>query len=129
MSAESRGHPTLLERVRRQFRKIPDYRLKNKSYSLQDILMSGLAVFSLKCPSLLDFDRKKNDDCIKNNLQTLFGINKVPCDTHLRSTLDNVEPKHIRPAVVALIQELQRQMVLEEYRYLVKIKKHYITTV
>lgn len=51
--------------------------------SLVDCLMSGLAIFSLKFPSLLQFDKAKEEETIKHNLKSLYGVKKAPCDTQL----------------------------------------------
>ena len=80
--------------------------------------MSGLAVFALKCPSLLDFDEKRREKRVKHNLQQLYGVGQAPCDTQLRTVLDPVEAEDLRPATVEIIREVQRQGVLESYRYL-----------
>src|ERR1700733_13482036 len=88
----------LFTSVYRQFKKIPDPRkiISTSSMSFVDILMSGLAVFSLKFPSLLQYDKDRGT--IKDNLQTLFHVNQAPSDTYLRERLDELDPKFIRPA-------------------------------
>jgi hypothetical protein len=40
--------------LRNHFSTIPDHRSDDAGISLTDALMSGFAMFSLKCPSLLD---------------------------------------------------------------------------
>jgi hypothetical protein len=47
---------TLLALVRKDFQKIPDSRADNAKISLDDALMSALAMFQLKDPSLLALD-------------------------------------------------------------------------
>src|SRR4051812_39570878 len=76
--------PSLLERSRKQFSKVPDEVNSRSRISLVDCLMSGLAIFSLKFPSLLQFEEAWDDNIIRHNLQTLFGITRAPCDTYLR---------------------------------------------
>ena len=51
--------PALLGQIREDFGKIPDHRNGGQQFSLQDVLMSGLAVFGLKYPSLLKFDEQR----------------------------------------------------------------------
>jgi hypothetical protein len=53
--------PALLKKVRQSFEKIADYRKGKIDYSLPDVLMSGLAIFSLKYPSLLAFDNDQDN--------------------------------------------------------------------
>ena len=52
---------TLIATIYHQFKKIPDPRnLPNTSpISFTDVLMSGLAVFGLKFPSLLQYDQNR----------------------------------------------------------------------
>jgi len=47
-------------------------------------------------PSLLQFDKIKNEELVKANLQTLYGIDQAPSDTYLRERLDEVDPKALR---------------------------------
>ena len=77
--------------------------------------MSGLTVFSLKCPSLLQFDQQRRDPIVEYNLHTLYGVEQVPCDTQLRTILDPVDPRYLRPAFKAVFAQAQRGKVLEEY--------------
>jgi len=114
----------MLAKIRSIFDKIPELPkgpqgLKSK-ISLADCLMSALAVFGLKFPSLLQFDQGCNDDVIKHNLKTLYNIEGVPCDTYMRERLDEVNPQSIRPAFTAIFSLLQRGKVLEDYRFLGK---------
>ncbi len=90
--------PGLLAAMRLSFSAIKDPLKARASYSLVDCLMSGLAVFGLKCPSLLDFDEKRKDKCVVHNLKTLYGVEQAPCDTRLRERLDEVEPQVLQRA-------------------------------
>jgi len=107
----------MLKQVRSAFGKIVDT-CKGTGYSLSDVMMSGLAIFGLKYASLLQFDEKRTEPRIRANLARLYGVNQAPCDTQLRERLDEVEPEAIRPAFIALHQQLQRQKVLQDYNYL-----------
>jgi len=110
--------PALLGQIREDFGKIPDHRNGGQRFSLQDVLMSGLAVFGLKYPSLLKFDEQRNEERIRANLTSLYGVVQAPCDTQLRTVLDEVSPTELRAPFIHIHQQLQSQGVLEEYRYL-----------
>jgi RNase P protein component len=76
-------------------------------------------MFSLKYPSLLQFDQgTRQDDPVRHNLRTLYGVSEAPCDTQMRSILDPVEPRRLRPAFRALHSALQRGNALKDYAYL-----------
>jgi hypothetical protein len=63
----------LLTEVRNQFEKIPEHRHGRKVYSLPDVLMSGLAMFGLKYPSLLQFDHARQERTVKDK-RLLYGL-------------------------------------------------------
>jgi len=73
---------SLYETVRSGFGEIKDHRTENAEISLQDLLMSGFALFSLKDPSLLAFDARREEP---ENLHTVYGIEQIACDTYMRS--------------------------------------------
>lgn len=110
--------PGLLGTVRKSFRSILDARREGSPIPLADALMSGLAVFSLKYPSLLQFDRQRSNPAEAHNLRTLYGVEQAPCDTQMRELLDAVDPSSLRPAFKAIFSSVQRGKVLESYTYL-----------
>lgn len=112
--------PGLLSNVYNKFSKISDPRkfATNGTIPLIDHLMSGLAVFGLKCPSLLDYDRKRNDLAVVENLRDLYRVNSPPSDTYLRERLDEVNPQLLRPAFKRVFALAQRGKVLEEFAYI-----------
>ena len=58
----------LYSMVRARCDDIPDHRQPNSPISLPDALMSAVAMFVLKDPSLLAFDARRNDQNMKNPL-------------------------------------------------------------
>lgn len=110
--------PGLLNRARYSFDKIKNNIVRKINIPLSDCLMSGLAMFSLKYPSLLQFDKDRNEvERVKHNLKTLFKIEHAPSDTYMRERLDEVDPRHLQKTLDRLIAQLQRGKVLEQYRY------------
>ena len=107
----------LVRTVYHQFRKIQDPRplttSRADSISFTDVLMSGFAVFGLKFPSLLQYD--KNRLILDRNLCDLYHIHHPPSDTYLRERLDELDPKHIRPAFKKIFARLQRGKCLEAF--------------
>jgi hypothetical protein len=112
--------PGLISIIYQYFSTIPDPRefSKDVRISISDHLMSGLAVFGLKCTSLLDYDKKRSDDVIAQNLRDLYHVNHPPSDTYLRERLDVLDPDYIRPAFKKIFAAFQRGKGLEEFEYL-----------
>ena len=100
--------------VRNGFAHIPDARLSETDIALADALMAAFAMFSLKAPSLLAFDKER----VEGNLHTIYGIERVPCDTRMREMLDPVSPKVLRPVFKSIFRQLQRGKALEPMAFL-----------
>jgi hypothetical protein len=104
----------LFHLIRSGFATIPDPRCDDVDISLTDALMSAFAMFSLKAPSLLAFDKERAE----GNLHTIYGIEGVPCDTYMREILDPVSPKWLRPVFTSVFRQLQRGKALEAMTFL-----------
>lgn len=116
----------LFKAVHDQFKKIKKAGASSKrsnSISLVDCLMSGLAMFSLKYPSLLKFDENRHELEIKHNLRTLYHIENTPSDTYMRECCDEVDPLKIRKAFKTIFSHVQRGKGLESFQYL---EQHYL---
>jgi hypothetical protein len=104
----------LFRLVRSGFDTIPEHRALDAEISLTDALMSAFAMFSLKSPSLLAFDRQRAE----GNLKTVYGIACVPCDTWMREILDPMSPESLRPLFKSVFRQLQRGKALEPMAFL-----------
>jgi hypothetical protein len=100
----------LLALLRKRFEQIPDAR-RDPDISLADALMSGLALFTLKDPSLLAFQERRLDE----NMKRVFLIDQVPSDTRMREILDPLDPQQLRPAFHDVFRQLQRGKALEPF--------------
>lgn len=95
-----------------------DSRGRKSQIPFVDCLMSGLAVFGLKFPSLLQFSNDREGEITKHNLKSLYKVVHAPCDTYFRERLDEIDPKEIRTAFTTVFAIAQRDKVLEQYQYL-----------
>ncbi len=111
---------SLLTLVREELKR--HYQDKPKKYEIPtvDCMASALAMFSLKYPSLLQFDkdRKSEETTLSHNMRTLYGVPRTPCDTQMRERLDGQELAGIRATNKAIIGRLQRGKVLEDWKFL-----------
>jgi len=106
----------LLQNVRQSFQEVPDHRSGKTTVTLTDALMSAMAMFSLKDPSMLAFDQRRQLD--EGNLQRIYGIQNVPSDTTMRETLDPVDHELLRPAFANLFASLTSGKALEKFRFI-----------
>ena len=95
---------SLFRLVRARFDRLADPRAPHAvDIPLGVALMSAFAMFSLKDPSLLAFDERRDDP--NDNFRTIYGIDTVPSDTQMRTILDPVE---LRPLFGDVFRLLQR---------------------
>ncbi len=110
--------PGLLRLVRAEFDRIKDP-VASRGLCLPDCLMSALAMFGLKCPSLLNFEQQaRNRNRVRSNLRNLYGVLRVPSDTAMRERLDQVDPRAVRGAFKKVFAALQRGKGLEGFTWL-----------
>lgn len=103
----------------KQFRGFTDNRDDNLSITMQDALMSGYAVFSLKYPSLLQFNNERT--AREENLRTVYKVKKAPSDSGMRGILDEVELKEMQGLYPGLSKKLRRAGLLRAYQYITTI--------
>jgi len=106
----------IIKIVREKFEEIPEHRAKNIVIPLADALMSAFGMFSLKDTSLLAFDKRREEG--DENLSQIYLVKKQPSDSQMRTIIDEVEPKHIRPTFKEIVKEVRRVGILTEYHYM-----------
>ena len=84
---------------------------RDGEYSISDGVMSAIAMFSLKDPSLLSFQDRRND----HNMKNIYRIGQVPSDTQMREILDPISPALLRPMFNDVFRQLQRGGALKSY--------------
>jgi Transposase DDE domain len=108
------GADALFRLLHAHFATIADDDVDEVEIPLADALMSAFAMFSLKAPSLLAFDKQRAD----GNLQTISGMARAPCDTRMRERLAPVSPASLRPSFTLVFRQLQRGKALEPMVFL-----------
>jgi hypothetical protein len=102
----------LIRLLRPRFEGVPDSRrLSSTTYSMADAIAGAFAMFSLKEPSLLNFQNCKDQPAI----QKLYQLNQVPSDSTMREILDGIEVDQLNEAFADVFYELQRGGVLKDF--------------
>ena len=108
----------LIRLIREGAEKIPDHQPAGAGIALADALLSAFAMFSLKEPSLLAFDQRRNDE----NLKSVYHIENIPCDTYLRTILDPLDPESLRPLFKDVFRQLQRGKTLGPFVFYISYR-------
>ncbi len=120
------SYDALHSKISKDFELIKDPFSTKSKISLRDVLMSAYAMFSLKCPSLLGFEKQLKTEDEKISIQNTFKIRDVPCDTQMRTRLDVIDPNELHPAFNTVFREAQRGKLLEKFTY---HNNHYIMSI
>src|SRR3954447_9779366 len=96
---------------------LPDLRQGGGTrYTMAD--MSAFSLFFLQSPSFLAHQRRLEEGQGRSNCQTLFGLDRIPSDNHIRALLDPVSPDHFHPVFAEVVTELERSGGLKDFRRL-----------
>lgn len=76
----------------------PDKRTgSNTRYTIEDAGLGAFSVFFTQSPSFLAFQDTMQKAKGRSNAQSLFGMQKIPSDNHIRDLLDIVHPSYVFP--------------------------------
>lgn len=96
---------------------LPDRRTgDNCQYSMEDIGLAAFSVFFTQSPSFLAHQKTMEQSKGQSNAQTLFQIEKIPSDNHIRDTLDPVSPDELFALYDHVFQTLRDKGVFQTYR-------------
>jgi hypothetical protein len=105
--------------VRRCCEGFPDPRRgHNGSYAMADFGLAAFSVFFAQSPSFLAHQRQLAAGHGRSNAHTLFGMSRIPGDSHIRRMLDPVAPDHLFPVFDEVIGDLERSGGLAAFQRL-----------
>jgi hypothetical protein len=109
----------LIDDLRAACGQISDSRQPGKvGYPLADCYLSAFALFFLQDPSLLEFQRRFQEEVQRNNLTSIFDIHTIPSDTQLRDVVDVHDCAALADVYRSWFAKLQRSKKLEAYQTL-----------
>ena len=107
----------MIKSFREAIQDFPDNRTgKNSFYSMEDAALGAFSVFFTQCPSFLAHQKAMEESRGKSNAQTLFGIEKIPTDNHIRTLLDTPLPELVFPVFERCREALIDSGHLDEFR-------------
>lgn len=70
--------------------------------------------------SFLEFQRKMQTKEGKNNAKSLFDIDRIASDNHIRDMLDYIDPSYLKPFYEEQLGYLKNAKILDSYKYMNK---------
>jgi len=115
----------IVEDLREDFSKLKDAR-KKPNYPIEDVVISVFAMMFFQDPSLLKFQERMLLKHNRTNLETIFGVKKIPCDNQIRNILDKVDSDVLQKISFKLLSHLQRSGKLKEF---INLDKYYYVAI
>lgn len=107
----------MIKCLRTTIANFPDKRTgQNTRYSLEDAALGAFSVFFTQSPSFLSFQTSMQKAKGKSNSQTLFAMDKIPSDNHIRDLLDVVAPELVLPVFHYILGGIQDLGQLDAFR-------------
>ena len=95
----------------------PDKRTgANTYYTIEDAALGAFSVFFTQSPSFLAFQDAMQKAKGESNAQSLFGMQKIPSDNHIRNLLDVVPPSYVFPMFSYIFNGLNASGHLNVFR-------------
>ena len=88
----------------------------NTSYSMKDFGLGAFSVFFTQSPSFLAHQKTMQQSKGKSNAQSLFHLDEIPSDNHIRDMLDPVPPQELFTCYDAVLESLRQAGHLESWR-------------
>ncbi len=110
---------TLLDGVCAACASFPDKRRGGGvTYSMADIGLSAFSLFFMQSELFLSYQRGLEKGRKASHCQSLFGMQAIPTDNHIRAMLDLVDPSHLQPAFDGALDALRRHGGLAPFQRL-----------
>jgi hypothetical protein len=91
---------------------------KNAVFPMEVFSMSAFAMFFMQSCSFLSWQRRMEIGKGTSNCRSLFGIDRIPADNHIRGMLDYVDPYEYQPIFDEAIHVAKQHGVLKDYEVL-----------
>ena len=100
--------------------KIKDPRSESNGtkFKISDAMLSAFSMFFMQCQSFLEYQRQLQSRSGKNNVQSIFGVEKIPSDQQIRNILDLISAKSLNAVFEKVYKFLQMGKHLKRYERL-----------
>ncbi len=107
----------MMNEFRQVIGQFPDKRTgQNTTYCMEDIALGAFSVFFTQSASFLAHQTAMTKAKGKSNAQTLFGLQAIPSDNHIRKMLDVVPPQRVFPMFEKVFNALNEWGHLQAFR-------------
>jgi hypothetical protein len=108
-----------INQLEKAIEEFPDIRTGNNAqFYMRDAAFGAYSAFHMQSPSFLSHQNYMQEKHGKNNAKTIFQIDKIPGDNHIRNMLDPVSPSYLYPVYLSVFEWLLSKGTVDDFRYL-----------
>jgi hypothetical protein len=100
--------------------KDPRQKSNATAYSLRDAVLGGFSAFFMQSDSFLDYQRQLHSRHGRDNVQSLFGVEKIPSVEQIRNILDQQPAERLFAVFKSVYQALEQGGYLQRFEVLDK---------
>ena len=101
-----------------ELNELPDNRKgDNKKYTVNHELKAGFSVFFTQSPSFLQHQRLMKPKKGKDNAESLFRLEEIPCDNQIRNLLAPIPARTVFGAFKSTYNWLETNGLIEQFKY------------
>jgi len=109
----------LLGGLRRAFACFPDGRQwRPDNMAISDAGMAAFSLFFMQSESFLSHQRRMEHGRNGSNCKTLFGIERIPSDNHIRDLLDPAPPELLTPCFEHALEQMRQHVGMKDFERL-----------
>ena len=111
-----------LDFLQKGIEKIKDPRSKSNAtkFNISDAMLAAFSMFFMQSQSFLEYQRQLQSRSGKDNVHSIFGVEKIPSDQQIRNILDLVSANSLNIVFEKVYQFLQLGKHLKRYERLGK---------
>jgi len=109
----------LLGGLRRVCASFPDKRqCRPQNIEIADVGLAAFSLFFMQSESFLEHQRRMELGRNASNCKTLFGIERIPSDNHIRDLLDPAPPELLEPCFEQALDQMRQHCGMRDFERL-----------
>jgi len=87
-------------------------------YNFNEIILGAFSMLYFQSDSWLGFQNKLETEDGKNNARTMFGIENIPVENHIKNYLDKIEPTVFKKVYDDILLECERLDIISKFLFM-----------
>ena len=109
----------LIRFLEQELNELPDKRKgSNSKYTVKNAVKAAFSVFFTQSSSFLEHQKLMKEKKGKDNAQSLFGLEEIPCDNQIRNLLDPIAATKVFGTFKTVYEWLSKNQIINQFKHL-----------